>query len=166
MSSRTLKAAVAVAIAAAFSLTATPAQAAPDPADSVWFDLGETYAATGIYAYEPFAIDDGYLRPMPPDDCVPEMGYHNVNFALVDGKVDVREPEAILYEARPDGTRELVAVEWAVPIEATPSAPKLFGKAFSKDEELGLYTLHAWIYKDNPDGLFTAFNPTVKCPAP
>lgn len=98
-------------------------------------------------------------------DCAPEMGYHNVNLALVDDKLDVREPEAILYEAGPDGTRKLVAVEWVVP-DKGQDTPKLFGRKFDEGQLPGHFTLHAWLYKDNPKGLFTGFNPTVKCPAP
>ncbi|MES5824469.1 hypothetical protein [Streptomyces sp. RG80] len=161
MPSRPLKAAVAVAIAGAFCLTATPAQAAPDPED-LWLDLTPTYTSTAIYAYEPWAPEEGgYART---DECVPEMGYHYVNPEYL-GSLDPTTPAALLYEGGADrGARRLVAVEWVVPDTGQATAPELFGETFYKDTTLKAYTLHAWIHKDNPDGLFTAFNPEVKCP--
>ncbi|MFI8536627.1 hypothetical protein ACIGMX_41140 [Streptomyces aquilus] len=162
MFSRPLKAAVAAAIAGAFSLTAAPAQAAP--ADDAWAALVPTYAATGKYAYEPFAPTGGYART---NACVPHMGYHYVNGQLLaDPAVDPAKPEALLYEGgSTTSTRKLVGVEWIVPDTAVTKAPTLFGQTFSHDTVLKVYSLHAWIYKRNPDGLFTAFNPTVTCPA-
>ncbi|WP_329335958.1 hypothetical protein OG866_18185 [Streptomyces sp. NBC_00663] len=164
MSSRPLKAAVAVAIAGAFSLTAAPAQAAPQDADDVWSALVPTYASTGSYAYEPFAAQGGYART---NMCVPNMGYHYVNGELLaDPEVDPAHPEALLYEGGAGtSTRKLVGVEWVVPDTAVTAAPELFGETFFHDPVLKVYSLHAWIYKANPDGLFTAFNPRVKCPA-
>ncbi|MDT7843682.1 hypothetical protein [Streptomyces justiciae] len=164
MFSRPLKAAVAVAIAGAFSLTAAPAQAAPADDADVWIALVPTYAATGKYAYEPFAPGGGYART---NTCVPNMGFHYVNAQLRDDPaVDPAKPEVLLYEGGSNAsTRKLVGVEWIVPISATAAAPTLFGKTFFKDTALGVYSLHAWIYKSNPNGLFEAYNPRVTCPA-
>ncbi|MFF5494692.1 hypothetical protein [Streptomyces aquilus] len=165
MFSRPLKAAVAAAIAGAFSLTAAPAQAVQAaPADDPWAALVPTHAATGKYAYEPFAPQGGYARTTL---CVPHMGYHYVNAQLRDDPaVDPAKPEVLLYEGGSNaGTRKLVGVEWIVPISATATAPTLFGRTFFKDTALGVYSLHAWIYKTNPNGLFEAYNPRVTCPA-
>ncbi|WP_328781030.1 hypothetical protein OIE52_30195 [Streptomyces canus] len=73
MAPRPLKAVLTVA-AAAFSLTAAPAQAA-DPDPFIWTEPARTYVATGMYDYEPYAVADGYT----PTSCVPGMGYHYVN---------------------------------------------------------------------------------------
>ncbi|OPG10047.1 hypothetical protein B1R27_03400 [Streptomyces sp. GKU 895] len=164
MFSRPLKAAVAAAIAGAFSLTAAPAQAAPTDDTDPWSALVPTYAATGKYAYEPFAPGGGYART---STCVPNMGYHYVNATLLeDPAVDPAEPEALLYEGgSTTGTRKLVGVEWIVPDTAVTAAPTLFGEIFSHDAVLHVYSLHAWIYKSNPNGLFETFNPKVTCPA-
>ena len=35
------------------------------------------------------------------------------------------------------------------------------------NENLGVYVLHAWVWKYNPNGVFADFNPRVgDCPAP
>ncbi|MEU6379959.1 hypothetical protein [Streptomyces sp. NPDC046909] len=161
MSSRPLKAAIAVAIAGAFSLTAAPAQAAPEPDPSVWVELVPTYTATAKYAYEPFAPKGGWART---NDCVPEMGYHYVNPANI-GSLDPSTPAALLYEGGSNtASRKLIAVEWVVQ-DTGQATPTLFGQTFDEGQLPGYFTLHAWIYKTNPDGLFEGFNPKVKCPA-
>lgn len=159
MAPRPLKAVLTLAAASAFALTAVPAQAA-DPDPSVWAQLTPTYTATGQYGYEPFAPGGGYARI---DKCVPNMGYHYVNPANI-GSLDPAKPAALLYEDGPHG-RKLIAVEWVV-ADTGQETPKLFGQKFEEGQRVGLFTLHAWLYKQNPDGLFKAFNSTVKCPAP
>lgn len=96
--------------------------------------------------------------------CVPGMGYHFVNVALVDGGVDATQPEALVY-APTDTGLELVAVEYIAVNES--GAPSLFGHEFEEAFFLGndTYTLHAWVWKGNPDGLFHHTNPSVVCPA-
>ena len=47
--------------------------------------------------------------------------------------------------------------------------PSLFGEMFMATGEPNRYdipaffSLHLWLYQDNPAGLFTPFNPTVSC---
>ena len=159
MALRPLKAVLTVAAAAAFSLTAVPAQAA-DPDPFVWTELTTTYTATGQYGYEPFAPSDGYART---DVCVTGVGYRYVNPEHV-GSLDPEEPSALLYEDGPHG-RKLTGVEWAV-ADTGQATPELFGLQLKKGQQPGQFTLRAWIYKQNPKGLFKALNPTVKCPAP
>jgi hypothetical protein len=60
-----------------------------------------------------------------------------------------------------------VAHEYIVPIEAWTSEepPNLFGLDFHQHGTLPLWILHAWIWKDNPSGVFTDYNPKVRlCP--
>ncbi|MFJ6084290.1 hypothetical protein ACIQI8_23095 [Streptomyces sp. NPDC092369] len=170
-----VKAAIAVATAAAFALTAAPAHAAPDDPDpSVWTELSKTYQATSKYGYEASAAAGGYVRT---DECVADpteggMGYHYLNKANI-GSVDPEKPAALLYSegsrnAWADvsdftGGRKLVAVEWVVEDEGQ-AAPTLFGQTFQKDQLPGFFTLHAWIYKPNSEGLFAPWNPLVVCP--
>jgi hypothetical protein len=69
----------------------------------------------------------------------------------------------------------LVAVEYVTfqaQWDAThKSRPKLFGQTFMLTPDgnrFGLpafYSLHAWIWKHNPDGTFAMWNPTVHCPS-
>jgi hypothetical protein len=163
MSSRPLKAAVGLAAAGALSLSlAVPAQAAPAaaPDPSVWAQLVETYTATGGYGYEPSAKSGGYERTT---ECVPRMGYHYVNPEYIDS-LDPAEPAALLYEDDPGQTRKLIAVEWVVK-DTGQETPELFGQEFDEGQFPGYFTLHAWLYKANPDGLLNGYNPEVICPA-
>jgi hypothetical protein len=51
------------------------------------------------------------------------------------------------------------------------SPPSLFGRQFAftpKPNRFGLpayYSLHAWLYKMNPSGLLSPWNPKVSCKA-
>ncbi|MFF7450581.1 MULTISPECIES: hypothetical protein [unclassified Streptomyces] len=161
MSSRPLKAAIAVAVAGAFSLTASPAHAAPDPATDVQGDLTTAYADTAVYAYEPWASSEGGY--VPTDVCVPETGYRYVNEKYV-GSLDPGTPAALLYEGGADrSARQLVGVEWVVPDTGQSKAPELFDTPFEKNGALKAWTLHAWLHKANPKGTFTTLNSDVKC---
>ena len=102
------------------------------------------------------------------------MGVHFVNFALVDGKFDVKTPEALIYEVK-NGRAQLVGVEYIVPVDAwapapgEPPVPVLEGQLFHFNEtpnRFGLgafYELHVWAWRDNPNGTFADWNPRVSC---
>lgn len=95
------------------------------------------------------------------------MGYHYVDVSLLDAAVTVGAPEALIYEGAPGEARELVAVEYVVPFAAVAEdqpAPTLFGESFRKNTTFGLWTLHVWAWKDNPEGMFADWNPRVSCP--
>lgn len=96
------------------------------------------------------------------------MGVHYLNESLLDAVVDATKPEALVYELDADGEiAGLVAHEYVVPVEAwtSPEPPMLFGQEFTVHPVLPLWKLHAWIWKDNPLGTFTDFNPKVRlCP--
>jgi len=93
------------------------------------------------------------------------MGYHYVNTTLLDDKVDVNAPEALLYEPGPNGRLRLVAVEYVIPADAWTSTqpPELLGQRFTLNA-FNLWALHAWVWKDNPSGTFADWNPNVSCP--
>jgi hypothetical protein len=40
----------------------------------------------------------------------------------------------------------------------------LMGMHFHLNEKLGVYVLHAWIWKNNSAGIFEDWNPAVTCP--
>jgi len=99
------------------------------------------------------------------------MGVHFVNLT-VKGPPDPMKPNVLIYE--PVGkSLKLVAVEWLVPL--TPDvkeAPTLFGQKFMGPmegheplipKEFVHYDLHAWLFKENPLGMFAATNPKVNC---
>jgi hypothetical protein len=165
MSPRPLKAAVTLAATAALCLSAAPAYAAPDPDAVAWTELGKVYAATARFAYEPLASPAGFTRS---DTCVTDgqkggMGYHYFNAANV-GSLDPAKPAGLVYTSDDDGSRDLAAVEWVVK-DTGQAAPQLFGETFTKDVLPGHYTLTAWIYEDNPSGMFTPWNTTLACPS-
>jgi len=112
-------------------------------------------------------------------DNMPEMGamgIHYVKGALVgDGAIDASTPEAVVYEPEANGRLRLVALEYVV-LQSDwdakhASPPTLFGQAFNftpSGNRYGLppfYSLHAWIWKHNPSGMFSMWNPEVSCPA-
>ena len=101
------------------------------------------------------------------------MGVHYAKNALVaDGALDPSRPEAVVY-APERGALRLAAVEYVVLKAAWDAkhaaAPSLFGHSFDVTpggNRFGLpafYSLHAWIWKQNPAGRFAMWNPTVKC---
>lgn len=97
------------------------------------------------------------------------MGVHYVNPALMDAVVDIRQPEALVYELDASGAvTGLVAHEYIVPVSAWTSSrpPKLFGMSFHRHPVLPLWVLHAWLWKPNVTGIFSDWNPAVRpCPS-
>jgi hypothetical protein len=95
------------------------------------------------------------------------MGYHFNNEALFDATLDVEHPEVLVYEKRPDGTFQLNGVEFYVPASAWTSAepPRIMGQALQTAPGLGFWFLHVWVWKRSPSGLFSVWNPDVKCGA-
>lgn len=102
------------------------------------------------------------------------MGIHYANNALVGaGKVDPTAPQALVYAPQASGQPKLVALEYVVFQAAWDaqhtSAPALFGHTFdltASPNRFGLpayYSLHAWVWQDNPAGTFTMWNPKVSC---
>ena len=92
------------------------------------------------------------------------MGFHYVNTGLLDNVVEISRPEALLYEPGPNGQRRLVGVEYVIPKDAWTSTtpPELFGQQFTLNA-FGLWALHVWIWKHNPNGMFADWNPNVSC---
>jgi hypothetical protein len=39
----------------------------------------------------------------------------------------------------------------------------LFGQDFKHNDTFGIWALHAWVWKDNPSGIFADWNPRVTC---
>jgi hypothetical protein len=105
------------------------------------------------------------------------MGVHYANPTLVgDGKIQLRHPEALVYRFVKNGHLRLSAVEYLVlkadwRTDHPTGRPELFGQKFNftpAGNRFGLpayYSLHAWIWYDNPAGTYEMFNPRVNCPA-
>ena len=141
------------------------------------FDMCETaemmgrpaaLGAMGIHFFRPDLL--GITQP--PSPRVSGTGTHT----------DFRRPSILIYEPKTDGSLELVAVEnlvfadaWraaghterptcqGVPYDAmaddpktTPDEAHMFEPHFDR---------HVWIYRENPNGVFTPLNPAVTCEA-
>jgi hypothetical protein len=128
--------------------------------------LAQVRAATAKYHDVQTAIADGYA-PLSP--CValpsgPAMGIHYVNIPKVDATLDVADPEVLIYLPDAEGDLTLVAVEYMIPTAYSPNAPQLMGQHFHPGPQ-STWTLHAWIWRNNPSGMFADFNPKLGCPA-
>ncbi|HSJ64891.1 MAG TPA: hypothetical protein VK922_13430 [Gemmatimonadaceae bacterium] len=92
------------------------------------------------------------------------MGYHYGNSLLIDAVPDEMAPEALLYQPTPKGM-QLVGVEFIVPFDQWTGSqpPVLFNQVMRPNYNFGLWTLHAWLFKENPKGVFADWNPRVHC---
>jgi hypothetical protein len=132
-------------------------------------ELAQVRAATAQFQRVEVAEAAGY-EPASPCVAHPElgaMGYHYVNFGLVDLELDAVQPEILVYAPSPSGNLRLVAVEYAVPIEPWDALyddpPSVLGQELHANSDLGLYVLHAWVWQNNPAGMFEDWNPDVSC---
>lgn len=95
------------------------------------------------------------------------MGRHYLNVELFpNDELSVTQPEVVLYEPMPNGKLRLVGFEYVVPYsvkgpDETP--PTLLGQEFLHNETFGLWMLHVYAWKNNPDGMFSTWNPTITC---
>ncbi len=115
------------------------------------------------------AVEAGYGVQITPCWYHRELGaqgYHYGNPALItDGTVSLLEPELLMYEPQRNGQLRLVGVEYIVPIALWQGEdpPSLLGQEFHRNEALGLYALHVWLWRHNPAGIFADWNPMVSC---
>ncbi len=98
------------------------------------------------------------------------MGIHFVNLTI-QGPPDPLKPNVLIYEPVGDKLK-LVAAEWLVPTAVAKERPVLLGQPFQGPMEgheplipqgFHHYDLHAWLFKDNPNGMFSPTNPDVSC---
>ena len=114
------------------------------------------------------AVEAGHV---PDDHCVSVpglggMGYHWVNASLVDPVFDPLKPEAVLYATGPGGKLRLVALEYIV-INVGQPAPMFGDQPFDvggTPVPVPHWSLHVWLYENNPSGMYTPFNPNITCP--
>lgn len=123
--------------------------------------------AMGIHYFRPDLLD---ITSAPTDPLVDGNGTHT----------DFRNPAVLIYEPQADGSMHLVAVEnlvfqasWAAAGNAL--APTFHGRpyeAMADDPATPLHEAHGfaphfdrhvWVFRENPNGVFTPFNPAVTC---
>lgn len=120
------------------------------------------------------------------------MGHHAVNGEKISPFVNPTEPGVLVYEPQKNGGYKLVAVEYVIPAEPWDNyvggTPMLGEIEFAdhrdgeviieideKGEEVKVfrptnggpplphYQLHVWVWKNNPNGMYSPFNPNVSC---
>jgi hypothetical protein len=125
-------------------------------------ELQQAKIATARYHNINNAIADGYEDI---NVIVPHMGYHYLNAGYLDGTFEADKPELLVYSPNPgNGNMRLVAVEYAVPVSLSQDPPEGFTGSYDTwdfNAEFQLWTLHAWVWYYNPDGIFTDLNPRV-----
>jgi hypothetical protein len=180
-----MAAAACVALIAASGSTAAQAPATAKPTEQAHEVppatqklLREVRRATRVYRNVAAAEAAGYVRT---GECAQDpkyggMGYHYAHPRLEnDGVLDPLRPEVLVYQPRANGTLRLGAVEYFEPdvdqdLATDSDRPSLFGVPFDgpmlgHDSEMPIhYDLHVWLYRENPAGIFAAWNPNVHCP--
>jgi hypothetical protein len=108
------------------------------------------------------------------------MGVHYVKGSFVfnpDGSpntdLDAAHPEALVYAPNAGGHLRLAALEYIVFQGAWDAQhsdpPALFGRTFNLTPDgnrFGIpafYSLHAWVWEPNSDGMLQPWNPRVRC---
>jgi hypothetical protein len=100
------------------------------------------------------------------------MGYHYFHPGLMaDNAVNALEPEVLVYAPAADGGLKLGAVEWVVrSAQSNPPGvsqpPSVLGMPMHilvPPPGPAFYITHAWVWTDNPAGMFADFNPEVSC---
>lgn len=135
--------------------------------------LAAMRAGSAQYHRLEVAIADGFI-PLSP--CVPGMGIHYGRPDRVfDPAIVASEPEILLYQPTGNGRYQLVGVEFMSPSEVwygagNDSPPSVAGQEYDPPNAnhpdplvASSYTLHAWVWTNNPDGMFAPYNPRVTC---
>ena len=125
------------------------------------WELQQARAATARYRDLKNAVKDGYVDINVVSQ---NMGYHFMKMTNVDEKFDYRQPEILVYNKMDNGSMQLVAVEYAIPLGLSATAPEGFtGSDDVWDENTGfnLWLLHAWVWYHNPAGVFNPTNELV-----
>lgn len=146
-------------------------------------ELAQVRAATAKYHRVAEAVADGYelgwvngsgnriVAGCVSSPAAGAMGYHYFNAALMaDNAVDELEPEVLVYAPSPDGLK-LVAVEWVVrSAQSNPPGVSTPPSVLGMDMHIlvpppgpAFYLTHAWVWADNPAGMFADFNPDISC---
>lgn len=135
----------------------------PDAADfdtvsgTIEHQLNIARQAVCKYRHLDAALADGYTNSGLP--CIVGQGYHYIKASLI-GTTDIRHPSVLMYTS--DG--QLNSPEWIAPESQFPTPPSIFGQTMHSEDELGLWILHVWVWKLNPNGVFNDVNLNVACP--
>lgn len=144
-------------------------------------------SAAKAAGYTVWSPDPTAANSTCPSNAQGKMGYHLVNIPLrgtpaesatADAEIDYRRPEMLLYEKTASGQMRLVGVEylvfkaaWERKHGAGAAPPEVLGQTvpFSRHSfapggpEIDHYELHVWVHSQNPNGMFSHWNPTISC---
>lgn len=114
------------------------------------------------------AIADGFvlLHPCEVRPGEGPVGTVYVHFGrLMDGVIDPESPDALVYEPSTTGRPKLVGAEFAIPFAlwTSPEPPEFQGAQFQAEEEFGVWGLHIWAWRHNPEGMYAEANPNISC---
>jgi len=130
-------------------------------------ELAQVRAATAQYHNLNKALDDGYVDI---SYFVHHMGWHFLKAENLDETFEITRPELLVYAPKKNGKYQLVAAEYATLWTEGSNPPEGFtgnddvwshfvGDPTTTADDL--WTLHAWVWYHNPDGMFNPFNPRV-----
>ena len=135
---------------------------------SIQAQLAKVRAATAAFhSISAAEHKGGYIKFL---DCFDDpdqggMGQHWLLPGALGRPLDPTSPAALVYEPEADGSYQLVAVEYVVPGSPDMTPPHLLGKDFTYLPSLGVWKLHAWIWRPNPVDMFNDYNPNANmCP--
>jgi hypothetical protein len=137
-------------------------------------DLAQVRAATARFHRTEVAQAEGWDLIPGLDGCFDNqptgaMGFHYINGPKIDTIIEELQPEAMVYAPGPKGQLMLGAVEYIVDAPAWKAAngtvlPNVLGQDYHYNASIDKFVLHAWIWKNNPSGMFQDWNPNVTCP--
>lgn len=128
-------------------------------------DLATLRAIVAPYHRFENAAPAGYGEQFPPG-CMYSaeggMGLHYIDRDRLTS-LEPASPHLLIYEPQKNGTMRFVGVEYLAGGAPTDSPPVLFGTEFTWNQRFELWVLHVWVGRNNPDGLFSNYNPAVSC---
>lgn len=127
-------------------------------------DALSTYTDVGA------ALEDGYSMSFPyVRSTAGVLGLPFVSYDVPD--LEPEAPNVLYYDLREDGTFALLGAKWYVSARDVSEPPSLFGRELQgprPGETYDIpehYGLHAWLFEDNPEGMFAAFHTGVEPPS-
>ena len=91
--------------------------------------------------------------------------YHSLDSAAAAGYA--REVRDCLVHEHHGAMGSPNGVEYIIPYSAWPRdsiAPVAMGQTMRREDNLKIWFLHVWAWKENPDGVFADYHPHVSCP--
>lgn len=131
-------------------------------------ELAQARRATAKYHDIDAAYADGYVDAVFN---LPGVGCHLINLGYLDGEFELTQPELLIYaDCSPNqgGKAELRSIEYVTLCGGPPTCTLPPPEGFSGEEDVwtpftdgSLWTLHVWVWRNNPDGMFVKINPRI-----